>query len=141
MGSHHVLFQSLANASPRQSQVVNTTYTVCTKRLSKINQSLITFHFSPFTNPLPFSLLTAALAAQGQSMQNPGVLWFMIKQWQIGDQIHDHNRGELRHHPEGSGAGDLRQTPGDYAFFGLHRSVWFGGHRRVPARTDVASVA
>jgi hypothetical protein len=28
-------------------------------------------------------------------MQNPGVLWFMIKQWQIGDQIQDHNRGEL----------------------------------------------
>ena len=26
-------------------------------------------------------------------MQNPGVLWFMIKKWQIGDQIQDHNIG------------------------------------------------
>jgi hypothetical protein len=41
-------------------------------------------------------------------MQNPGVLWFMIKQWQIGDQIQDYNRGELRSHPEGSGAGFLK---------------------------------
>jgi len=50
-----------------------------------------TFHESPIT-------LAAAQAAQnqGQSMQNPGVLWFMIKQWQFGDQIQDHNRGELR---------------------------------------------
>jgi hypothetical protein len=38
-------------------------------------------------------------------MQNPGVLWFMIKQWQIGDQIQDHNRGEVRDHPEASCAG------------------------------------
>jgi hypothetical protein len=37
-------------------------------------------------------------------MQNPGVLWFMIKKWQIGDQIQDHDRGELRGHPEGSRA-------------------------------------
>jgi hypothetical protein len=36
-------------------------------------------------------------------MQDPGVLWFMIKQWLFGDQIQDHNRGELRYHPEGSG--------------------------------------
>jgi len=66
---------------------------------------LITNHASsPLTficQSLPLSLLTnhlsrltAALAAQnqGQSMQNPGVLWFMIKQWQIGDQIQDQNR-------------------------------------------------
>lgn len=26
----------------------------------------------------------------------------MIKKWQIGDQIHDQNRGELRSHPEAS---------------------------------------
>jgi hypothetical protein len=31
-------------------------------------------------------------------MQNPGVLWFMIKQWQIGDQ----KRGVALLHPEGS---------------------------------------
>jgi hypothetical protein len=38
-------------------------------------------------------------------MQNSGVLWFMIKQWQFGDQNDDHNRGAARDHPEGSGAG------------------------------------
>jgi hypothetical protein len=38
-------------------------------------------------------------------MQNPGVLWFMIEQWQIGDQNEDHSRGEFRCHPEASGAG------------------------------------
>jgi hypothetical protein len=27
---------------------------------------------------------------------------FMIKQWQFGDQIHDHNRGAGRDHPEAS---------------------------------------
>jgi len=26
----------------------------------------------------------------------------MIKPWEIGDQIQDHNRGEIRCHPEGS---------------------------------------
>jgi hypothetical protein len=38
-------------------------------------------------------------------MKNPGVLLFMIKQWQFGDQIQDHNRGADRDHPEGSHAG------------------------------------
>jgi hypothetical protein len=38
-------------------------------------------------------------------MQDPGVLWFMIKQGQFGDQIQDHNRGIDRDHPEGSGGG------------------------------------
>jgi hypothetical protein len=28
----------------------------------------------------------------------------MIKKWQIGDQIHDHNKGADRHHPEASRA-------------------------------------
>ena len=41
----------------------------------------------------------------GQAMQDPGVLWFMIKKAHFGDQIQDHNRGELRCHPEASGAG------------------------------------
>jgi hypothetical protein len=27
----------------------------------------------------------------------------MIKKWKIGDQIDDHNRGELRDHPEAFG--------------------------------------
>src|SRR5215469_18537891 len=55
----------------------------------------ITFHRSllspsPLTCHLPLSLLTnhlsritATLATQSQSMQDPGVLWFMIKKWQI----------------------------------------------------------
>jgi hypothetical protein len=29
----------------------------------------------------------------------------MIKKGQIGDQIQDHNKGELRCHPEASGVG------------------------------------
>jgi hypothetical protein len=29
----------------------------------------------------------------------------MIRKWQIGDQIDDRNRGELRDHPEASGIG------------------------------------
>jgi hypothetical protein len=44
-------------------------------------------------------------------MQDPGVLWFMIKQREIGDQNDDHNRGELRRHPEGFLRRDLRRTP------------------------------
>jgi hypothetical protein len=76
--------------------------------ISTNHQSLLTNHF-PVRHSLGDvgSLLTAALAAknQGQSMKNPGVLLFMIKQWQFGDQIQDHNRGELRYHPEGSHAG------------------------------------
>jgi hypothetical protein len=38
-------------------------------------------------------------------MQDPAVLWIMIKQWQFGDQIQDHNREELRYHPEASCGG------------------------------------
>jgi hypothetical protein len=45
-------------------------------------------------------------------MQNPGVLWLMIKQWQIGDQNDDHNRGTDRYHPEASCGGDLRRESG-----------------------------
>jgi len=33
------------------------------------------------------------------------VCGFMIKKGQSGDQIQDHNRGELRYHPEASGDG------------------------------------
>ena len=38
-------------------------------------------------------------------MQVTAVFGFMIKKWQIGDQIHDHNRGELACHPEALVAG------------------------------------
>jgi hypothetical protein len=38
-------------------------------------------------------------------MQVTAVFGFMIKKWQIGDQIQDHNRGELAGHPEASRAG------------------------------------
>jgi|HubBroStandDraft_6_1064221.scaffolds.fasta_scaffold17734_3 hypothetical protein len=34
-----------------------------------------------------------------------GFFGFMIKKRQIGDQIDDHNRGELRYHPEASRVG------------------------------------
>jgi hypothetical protein len=37
--------------------------------------------------------------------ESPRVFRFMIKKGQIGDQIHDHNRGELQCHPEASGVG------------------------------------
>src|ERR1700722_2088157 len=51
--------------------------------------------------------------SQGES---PRVCGFMIKKGQSGDQIDDHNRGELRDHPEASGAGVLfpvRDSRGD----------------------------
>ena len=35
-------------------------------------------------------------------MRVTGCFGFMIKKWQIGDQIHDHNRGELGDHPKAS---------------------------------------
>jgi hypothetical protein len=38
-------------------------------------------------------------------MQVTGCLEVMIKKWQIGDQIQDHNRGELWDHPEASRGG------------------------------------
>jgi hypothetical protein len=34
-----------------------------------------------------------------------GFFGFMIKKWHFGDQIHDHNRGDDRYHPEASRAG------------------------------------
>ena len=36
---------------------------------------------------------------------SPRVLGFMIKKGQFGDQIDDHNRGELQYHPEASRGG------------------------------------
>ena len=67
-----------------------------------------TFHPSPFH----FSLLTAALAAHRVSQYKIRVFFgFMINRWQIGDQIDDHNRGELRGHPEASWGGILSQLP------------------------------
>ena len=35
-----------------------------------------------------------------------------IKKWQIGDQIDDHNRGELGDHPEASRAWDFDSKTG-----------------------------
>jgi hypothetical protein len=51
-------------------------------------------------------------------MQVTAVFGFMIKKWQIGDQIHDHNRGELACHPEGSVEG-LETNTGELRFSGL----------------------
>jgi hypothetical protein len=43
-----------------------------------------------------------------------GFFGFMIKKRQIGDQIDDHNRGELRHHPEAFSCRDsLRDSLGN----------------------------
>jgi hypothetical protein len=39
----------------------------------------------------------------------------MIKKGQIGDQIDDHNRGELRYHPEAFSCRDLRENIGSLA--------------------------
>jgi hypothetical protein len=45
--------------------------------------------------------------------KSPRVFGFMIKKWQIGDQIHDHNRGELRDHPEATRASNsIDDEPG-----------------------------
>src|SRR5215469_12518301 len=78
-------FQGPANASGKQSQAVNTKYTVCTKSLSKANQSQIANHQSRclLASPFTLSLLTShgrASGPQGQSIQDPGVLWFYDKQ-------------------------------------------------------------
>jgi hypothetical protein len=51
-------------------------------------------------------------------MQNPAVLWFMIKQWQIGDQNDDHNRGGDRDHPESFWWLNLRELPANLRFSG-----------------------
>jgi hypothetical protein len=40
----------------------------------------------------------------------------MIKKRQIGDQIDDHNKGEIRFQPEACRAEALRQTPGEWLF-------------------------
>ena len=40
----------------------------------------------------------------------------MIKKWQIGDQIHDHNRGGVQDHPEASRGGGLTRTTETYVF-------------------------
>ena len=47
----------------------------------------------------------------------------MIKKWQIGDQIQDHNIGALRYHPRASRVGicGQTQTTGDRALTGLRR--------------------
>ena len=70
--------------------------------------------------------------------ESPRVCGFMIKKGQIGDQIDDHNRGELRYHPEGSRAGDLDQNrdPNPHGFSGRYdRAV-----RIPPSRGRLADI-
>jgi hypothetical protein len=66
-------------------------------------------------------------------MQVTAVFGFMIKKWQIGDQIHDHSRGELRDHPEASPGGIRDQNCTPRGFSG--RSGLGGAHPLLPAST------
>jgi hypothetical protein len=92
------------------------------------------FHTLTFTNHF-----SQPSGLQGQSMQNPGVLWFMIKQCQFSDQIQGHNRGAASLHPEASCGGDLRQVPGSRTF--PDSAVDLAGHHHKgsfgPALPDV----
>jgi hypothetical protein len=62
-------------------------------------------------------------------MQVTTVFGFMIKKRKIGDQIHDHNRGELACHPEAS-RDRVRDRQWETAFFARQlrdRAFEFGG--------------
>jgi hypothetical protein len=65
-----------------------------------------------------------------------GFFGFMIKKGQIGDQIQDHNIGTTSVSSKSFSGRDLRQTPGECAFF---RTLAFGlvqPNRRTPPETD-----
>jgi hypothetical protein len=55
-----------------------------------------------------------------------GFSGFVIKKWQIGDKIDDHNSGELQYHPEASRGSDESATK-TYAELALPAVEAFGG--------------
>jgi hypothetical protein len=58
----------------------------------------------------------------------------MIKKWQIGDQIHDHHRGELRSHPEASRGTDVTRG-GQLVLIGAAQ-IKCGSSERAPSKNN-----